>query len=295
MVEARPTIMTCVPRLYEVMRQTHRARRRAQGRHQRAAVRSGRSSWGGGDTGRAGCRSTSASAIDRAARPLVRRKVRQRFGGRLKAMVSGGAPLNPESGCSSIALGAAGAAGLRPDRGLAGDQRQPAAAASGSTRWGRRSTGVEVKIAEDGEILVRGELVMKRLLEGRGRDGAGAARRLAAYGRYRRDRRRRLYLRITDRKKDIIVNSGGDNVAPARVEGMLLLQPEIGQAMVYGDRRPHLVALMVPHPDFVRTFARAHKLEADLTSLAEDADFDAAIGEAVTRANRTSVRDRAGA
>ena len=51
---------------------------------------------------------------------------------------------------------------------------------------------------------------------------------------------------ITDRKKDLIVNDKGDNVSPQRIEGMLTLQPEIAQAMVYGDRRPHLVALLVP-------------------------------------------------
>ena len=51
---------------------------------------------------------------------------------------------------------------------------------------------------------------------------------------------------ITDRKKDLIVNDKGDNVSPQRVEGMLTLQPEIAQAMVYGDRRPYLVALLVP-------------------------------------------------
>ena len=55
----------------------------------------------------------------------------------------------------------------------------------------------------------------------------------------------------------MIVNSGGDNVAPARVEGVLLLEPEIGQALIYGDRRPHLVALIVPHQEFVRSFARS--------------------------------------
>src|SRR5438876_10223161 len=54
---------------------------------------------------------------------------------------------------------------------------------------------------------------------------------------------------ITDRKKDLIVNDKGDNVSPQRIEGMLTLQPEIAQAMVYGDRRPHLVALLVPDPD----------------------------------------------
>ena len=54
---------------------------------------------------------------------------------------------------------------------------------------------------------------------------------------------------ITDRKKDLIVNDKGDNVSPQRIEGMLTLQPEIAQAMVYGDRRPHLVALLVPDPE----------------------------------------------
>jgi len=56
---------------------------------------------------------------------------------------------------------------------------------------------------------------------------------------------------ITDRKKDLIVNDKGDNVSPQRVEGMLTLQPEIAQAMVYGDRQPHLVALIVAEPEFV--------------------------------------------
>jgi len=56
-------------------------------------------------------------------------------------------------------------------------------------------------------------------------------------------------IKITDRKKDILVNDKGDNVSPQRIEGMLTLQPEIAQAMVYGDRRPHLVALLVPDPE----------------------------------------------
>ena len=117
--------------------------------------------------------------------------------------------------------------------------------------------GVEVKIADDGEILVKGELVM----HGYWKDEAGTAQALrdgwlhtGDIGEIDADG----CIRITDRKKDIIVNSGGDNIAPARVEGVLLLEPEIGQVLVYGDRRPHLVALIVPHQDFVRQFARAH-------------------------------------
>ena len=111
-----------------------------------------------------------------------------------------------------------------------------------------------MRIAEDGEIMVRGELVMHgywrnpeetaRVLQDPG-DGwlaTGDVGHLDDKGR----------IVITDRKKDLIVNDKGDNVSPQRVEGMLTLQPEIAQAMVYGDRRPHLVALLVPEPEYRR-------------------------------------------
>ena len=106
----------------------------------------------------------------------------------------------------------------------------------------------EVRIAEDGEILVRGENVM----HGYWRNPEETARVLkdgwlhtGDIGHF--DDKGRIV--ITDRKKDIIVNDKGDNVSPQRIEGMLTLQPEIAQAMVYGDRRPHLVALLVPDPE----------------------------------------------
>ena len=66
------------------------------------------------------------------------------------------------------------------------------------------------------------------------------------------------YLRITDRKRDFIKNSGGDMIAPARVEGALTLEPEIAQAMVFGDRRPYLVAVIVPDPEFAAAVRRRH-------------------------------------
>jgi long-chain acyl-CoA synthetase len=74
-------------------------------------------------------------------------------------------------------------------------------------------------------------------------------------------------------------------VAPQRVEGMIALQPEVAQVIVYGDARPHLVALVVPDAEFAKTFARQHKLKPDLAELARHKDFERAIGEAVTRAN----------
>jgi len=90
---------------------------------------------------------------------------------------------------------------------------------------------------------------------------------------------------ITDRKKDIIVNSGGDNIAPQRIEGFLTLQPEIAQAMVYGDRKPHLVALIVPDPDFMADWAKANGKPKDVAALAEDEDFRSAISAAIDRVN----------
>ena len=109
----------------------------------------------------------------------------------------------------------------------------------------------EVRIAGDGEIMVRGENVM----HGYWRNEAETARALidgwlhtGDIGRF--DEAGRLM--ITDRKKDLIVNDKGENVAPQRVEGMLQLEPEIAQAMVSGDKRPYLVGLIVPDREWLR-------------------------------------------
>ena len=91
---------------------------------------------------------------------------------------------------------------------------------------------------------------------------------------------------ITDRKKDIIVNDKGDNIAPQRVEGMLTLEPEIFQAMVVGDRRPHLVGLVVPDPEWAREWTEQHGKPDDAGTLREDAEFVRAINAAVDRVNR---------
>jgi long-chain acyl-CoA synthetase len=180
---------------------------------------------------------------------LVRDKVRARFGGRLKAMVSGGAPLNPEIGSFFLALG------VQLLQGYGQTEAAPVIACNppGAIQIdsvGPALLGVEIKIAEDGEILVAGDNVMK----GYWNDPEATARTLAdgwlktgdighldAQG----------YLRITDRKRDFIKNSGGDMIAPAKIEGALTLQSEIAQAVVFGDQRPHLVASSPgssPHP-----------------------------------------------
>ena len=137
---------------------------------------------------------------------------------------------------------------------------------------------------ENGEILVRGEAVMP----GYWRDPEGTAAALrdgwlhtGDIGVIDGDG----YLEITDRKKDIIVLSGGDNVSPARVEGFLCLEPEIAQAMVHGDRRAHLVALLVPDADFISDWTRRAGRANELAALADDPDLHRALGAVVDRVN----------
>ncbi|HUE19374.1 MAG TPA: AMP-binding protein, partial [Stellaceae bacterium] len=189
----------------------------------------------------------SERLIDRVLDRLVRDKVRARFGGRLKALVSGGAPLNPEIGRFFLALG------VRLLQGYGQTEASPVISANPPDRIrietvGPAVDGVEVDFAADGEILVRGPSVMK----GYWNDEAATSRALAGGWLHTGDVGARDpdgYIRITDRKKDFIKTSGGDMIAPARIETQLTLQPEIGQAIVLGDQRPFLVALLVPNQE----------------------------------------------
>ncbi|SMF45793.1 long-chain acyl-CoA synthetase [Tistlia consotensis USBA 355] len=283
MVEAKPTIMTAVPRLYETMQARilrgvdkqsplkrwlfHSAERLGRKRYHDAR------SLGPGER-----------LLDLLCEKLVRSKVRERFGGRLKGMVSGGGPLNPDVGLFFVALG------VRLLQGYGQTEAAPVISCNRPFAYrmhtvGPALEGVELRIAEDGEILVRGELVMKgywnqpEATAAVLRDGwlyTGDIGRLDEQG----------YLMITDRKKDIVVLSGGDNVSPARVEGFLTLQPEVGQAMVFGDKRPHLVGLIVPDPDWLRDWAAANGKRDDLAELSRDEALRKAVGEAVDRVNR---------
>jgi long-chain acyl-CoA synthetase len=150
----------------------------------------------------------------------------------------------------------------------------------------------EVRIAEDGEILVRGELVM----HGYWRNEAETARVLKDGWLHTGDIGEiddRGRIRITDRKKDLIINDKGDNIAPQKVEGMLTLQPEIGQAMIAGDRRPYMVALIVPDPDWTQEWCAKGGGTCDFQRLAENPEYRAALMAAVERVNKDlSVTER---
>ncbi len=282
MLEARPTFMTAVPRLYESMHtRTLHGVRQAGGWREKLfmkAVELGRRRYEA-----PGSLGLTERLVDRVLDVVVRKKVAARFGGRLKALVSGGAPLNYDIGVFFTALG------LRLLQGYGQTEAAPVVSCNppGDNRIatvGPPLAGVEVRIADDGEILVRGELVMQGYWENPEatadvlRDGwlyTGDVGEIDDDG----------YIRITDRKKDIIVNSGGDNLSPQRVEGFLTLQPEIAQAMVYGDRKPHIVALVVPDQSFAEQWAAANHETPELARLVEVEAFRDVIGAAVERVN----------
>jgi len=282
LLEARPTVMACVPRLYEVMRQRIlKAVARERGLKPKLFAKT--IELGNKRYQQPDALTLPERLLDRLLDRLVREQARARFGGRIKALVSGGAPLNVEVGLFFTALG------LPVFQGYGQTECSPVVSVNTPRRVKLHSVGppmpgIEVKIAEDGEILVRGESVM----QGYWRDPEATAETLrdgwlhtGDIGRLDEDG----FLQITDRKKDIIVNSGGDNLAPQRVEGVLLLQHEIGQAIVYGDRRPHLVALIVPDADFARSYARKQGCKADLAELIGHKGFQSTMSEAVRRAN----------
>jgi long-chain acyl-CoA synthetase len=283
MVEVHPTIMTAVPRLYELMRtRILKGIERTGSTKQKLFFK----------TVALGAKRyenpASLTLLERlqdiALTLLVRRKVAARFGGHLKAMVSGGAPLNYDVGLFFTALG------VRILQGYGQTEAAPVVSCNPPGRVklhtvGPPLVGVEVRIADDGEILVRGELVMQgywadaETTRDTVRDGwlhTGDIGLIDEDG----------FICITDRKKDIIVNSGGDNVSPQRVEGLLTLQPEIVQAMVYGDGRPHLVALLVPEPEHALVWAATHGKSPELKQLLGEPDFRRHIAEAVERVNR---------
>ena len=268
LLEARPTITTAVPRLFEAMHQRIRHQVRSHKPLRRwlfeRAVALGTKRYEAPHA-----LSVLERLLDALLDRLVRAKVRQRFGGRLKALVSGGAPLAYHDGVFFQALG------VPVFQGYGQTEASPFISCNRPRKIklhtvGPPLLGVELKIAADGEILARGAMVMK----GYWGDPAGTAEvvrdgwlHTGDIGRLDEDG----YLQITDRKKDIIVISGGDNISPAKVEAELTREPEIEQAMVYGDKHPYLVAVLVPEEQLARRAA---------------GELHAVLANALERANR---------
>jgi len=267
MQQARPTAMTGVPRAFEKIRlaildaiaKMRGPRRKlaewalSVGQDAAVARLSGK--------GRPGAPSMKHRMADR----LVLSKMREKTGGRLRFLVSGSAPLSPKVGEFFFALGlpileAYGLTETSP--GISGNP--PDAPRLGTV--GKPLPGVEVRIGTDGEILVRGPNVM----QGYYRRPDSTAETLVDgwlhtgdIGQLSEDG----YLTITDRKKDLIVTSGGKKIAPQPLENLLKTDPFVSEAVLIGERRKFAAALLVP--DFARLEAWAAKMGVQAATRAE--------------------------
>lgn len=280
--ETRPTIMFVVPRLFEVLRTRISKTIEKQGGASAYLLARALDIGGRRYAGK-------LRLIDRpmqaAVATLFKPKISKKFGGRLKAMISGGAPLNPEVGLffESIGLTFLQGYGQTEAAPVISCNRPQAGVRMDSVGPPLKDT--EVRIAEDGEILVRGELVM----HGYWRNDAETAKVLKDGWLHTGDVGEiddKGRIRITDRKKDLIINDKGENVAPQKIEGMLTLQPEIVQAMIAGDKRPYMVALVVADPEWTQQWCAANGDVCSFGKLAENSEYRTAIGHAIERVNK---------
>ncbi len=215
---------------------------------------------------------------------IVRKKVNKRFGGSLKALISGGAALNFEVGLYLTALG------LPLLQGYGQTETAPVASANPPEKVkldtvGPVFKGTKVKIADDGEILVSGENVMN----GYWNDPEATAATLVDGWIHTGDIGEfddEGYLKITDRKKDIIVNAGGDNISPSRIEAKLDIEPEIAQSMLYGDFKNYLVAVIVPNKEEAVIWAKENNKDEDLNKLIKDVEYIKKIKDVVDKVNQ---------
>ena len=279
--ETRPTVMVVVPRLFEVLRQRMIKAVEKQGKFPNYLLNKALTI---GERDYSGRKRLSDAPMRLILSRTIKPKIQGRFGGRMKAMVSGGAPLNPDIGVFFQSLGITLLQGYgQTESGPVISCNRPQAGIKMDT-VGPPLKNTEVKIAEDGEILVRGPLVMKGYWRNKAetdrviKDGwlhTGDIGHIDDRGR----------IAITDRKKDLIVNDKGDNIAPQKIEGMLTLQPEILQAMVSGDKRPYIVGLIVPDPEWAVEWAHGQDIKFDFTELQANPQFRAAVRAAVDRVN----------
>ena len=272
--EVRPTFMGAVPRVFEkVYAVANEKAASAGGMKQRLftwATEVGKRKQGG----------WGGFWADR----LVLSKIRARFGGRIKFLISAGAPLAKELAdwFDGAGIPVLEAYGLTETSGAS--TFNPLGRQQYGT-VGPALPGVEVKIAGDGEVLVRGPTVMKgywghdeatrEVIDADGWFHTGDIGEIDGEG----------YLRITDRKKDIIVTAGGKNVAPQNIENLMKQSSWVSQAMVYGDKRPYLVALVTLNVETVTRFAREKGIDGEPGTLVEHVEVRAEVQRAVDEVN----------
>jgi long-chain acyl-CoA synthetase len=221
---------------------------------------------------------------------LVYSKIRAGLGGRVEAAISGGAPLGERLG--HFYRGA----GIRVLEGYGLTETTAGATLNLTSSHrvgsvGKPIPGTTIKIAEDGEVLIKGPIVMqgywqndaanKEVFDSNGYFKSGDLGKIDEEG----------YLSIVGRKKELIVTAGGKNVAPAVLEDRLRSHPLISQCMVVGDNKPFIAALITIDPDAIKPWAVANKKEgASIADLAKDPTLQAVIQTAVDETNKAVSR-----
>ena len=248
MSEAKPTIMTAVPRFYQNLYNKININLKKQtgikAKLIEATLRLGKKKLIGQEM------TFFEKLINIIVEELVRKKIKKQFGGNLKAFVSGGGALDQEIGefLNSI--------GLPTLQGYGLTETSPVVSCNPIHKIrvetvGPPFKGNQVKIADDGEILVKGENVMLGYWNKKEETDKVIINGWLHTGDIGEIDPEDGYLKITDRKKDIIVSAGGDNISPAKIENMITNEPEVDQCMVYGDKKNYIVALIVPNKDFL--------------------------------------------
>jgi long-chain acyl-CoA synthetase len=290
LAEVKPTYFPSVPRIFEKIYTGATAGVEKEGGLRKAVF-----DWAIGigkrvrALERAGKRPNPLLALQhRIADKQVLSKIRGLFGGRLRLAVTGAAPINPEI------LEFFDAAGVLVLEGWGMTETSTAAtiATPEDFKWGtvgRPFPGCEVEIAPDGEILVKGPNVFQGYYK-----NEEATRETLAddwlhtgdIGEIDPDG----FLRITGRKKDIIITAGGKNITPANLEAEIKQHPLVSQCVVIGDRRPYLVALVTLDPEEAVKFAQENGLPEDPEAVAASDQVKAALDEHVDRINEAFAR-----
>ena len=249
MAEAKPTIMTAVPRFYQNLYNKININMKKQTGFKAKLIQA---------TIRLGKKKLLKEKmtffeklLNLILNVLVRKKVRKQFGGKLRAFVSGGGALDKEIGefLNSI--------GLPTLQGYGLTETSPVVSCNPIHNIkietvGPPFKGNKIKISEDGEILVKGENVMLGYWNQKEETANVIKDGWLHTGDIGEINPEDGYLKITDRKKDIIVSAGGDNISPAKIENIITNEAEIDQCMVYGDKKNYLVALIVPNEEFLK-------------------------------------------
>jgi long-chain acyl-CoA synthetase len=215
-------------------------------------------------------------------------KIRNLFGGQLRLAVSGAAPINPEI------LRFFDSAGVLVVEGWGMTETSTAATVATPEDFkigtiGKPFPGCEVKIADDGEILVKGANVF----QGYHKNPEATAETIVDGWLHTGDIGEidsEGFIKITGRKKDIIITAGGKNITPANLEAEIKQHPLVSQCVVVGDRRPYLVALVTLDPEEAAAYAEEHGLPDDPVALASNPDVKASIEAHVEELNKKFAR-----